>query len=197
MTNHYAACLALLLAPCAALAAPESYTFDAPHTLMYFETDHLGGMTRIRGRFGRIAGKFVIDRQAKTGSMELTVPTATVDSGDTDRGSRPRTRDEHLRTPDFFNVAEYPNLTFKVTKVVFKGDAPATLEGAATVIGVTRPITLFVDHWRCGPNPANKREMCGAIVTGTLKRSDFGMKYGIPLVGDEQKLWISMEAYKD
>jgi polyisoprenoid-binding protein YceI len=197
MLKRSALCLALLVAPGVATAAPETYTIDPLHTFVHFETDHLGGMTRIRGRFEKVAGKFVIDRAARTGSMEVTVPTSTVNSGDNDKGSRPRSRDEHLRTPDFFNVAEFPTMAFRVQKVVFKGDAPAVLEGTATLLGVTRPLTLNVEHWRCGPHPGNKREMCGAIATGTLKRSDFGMKFGIPLVGDEQKLWISMEAFRD
>ena len=196
MKIRHAALLAALL-PCVATAAHDSYTVDPVHTFLHFETDHLGGMTRIRGRFEKLTGKFVIDRAARTGSLDISVPTNTVSSGDADNGTRARSRDEHLRSPDFFNVAEYPTLGFRLSKVTFKGEVPATLEGQATVIGVTRPLTLNVEHWKCGPHPGNKREMCGAIVTGTLKRSDFGMKYGIPLVGDEQKLWISMEAYKD
>lgn len=197
MSFKLVAALAAALFPLVSLAAPESYTIDPFHTFLHFETDHLGGMTRIRGRFEKLTGKISIDRAAKTGGLEVTVPTTTVSSGDNDKGSRPRSRDEHLRSADFFNVAEFPTMNFKASKVIFNGEAPATIEGVATLLGVTRPITLKVEHWKCGPHPGNKRAMCGAIATGVLKRSEFGMKYGVPLVGDEQKLWIGMEAYKD
>jgi len=183
--------------PYAAVAAPETYTMDPYHSYVHFEVDHLGGMSRMRGRFDKTAGKFSIDHAAKTGSLEVTVQTASISTGDNDRGTRPRARDEHLRSPDLFNAVEYPTMSFKSTRVVFKGDAPATVEGNVTLLGVTKPLILHVEHWRCGPSPATKREMCGANASGTIKRSDFGMKYGIPLVGDEQKLWIEVEGYKD
>jgi polyisoprenoid-binding protein YceI len=190
-----AGCAAAAL-PFAASAAPESYTLDPHHSFLQFETEHIG-MSKMRGRFDKTAGKFSIDRAAKTGSVEITVQTASISTGDADRESRPRSRDEHLRSPDFFNVAEFPTMTFKSSKVIFNGDNPRTIEGEATMLGVTKPLTLHVENWRCGPHPANKKEMCGANATGTIKRSDYGMKFLIPAVSDEQKLWIEMEGYKD
>lgn len=178
-----------------ALAA-DSYTIDPTHTYVHFEVDHLG-MSRMRGRFDKVAGKFTLDQAAKTGSVEITIQTASITTGDNDKGNRPRSRDEHLRSPDFFNVAEFPTMTFKSTKVTFKGDAPATIEGNFTLLGVTKPVTLTIEYWKCGENPMSKKAMCGGNATGTLKRSDFGMKYAVPAVGDEQKLWIEMEGYKD
>jgi polyisoprenoid-binding protein YceI len=192
-----AACFIALALPISAAAAPESYTMDPYHSFLHFEVEHLGGMSKMRGRFDKTAGKFTIDHAAKTGTLEVTVQTASVSTGDNDKGNRPRARDEHLRSPDFFNAAEYPAMTFKSTRVIFKGDAPATIEGNVTLLGVTKPVTLQVEHWRCGPSPATKREMCGANASGVIKRSDFGMKFGIPAVGDEQKLWIEVEGYKD
>ena len=183
--------------PLAAAAAPESFTLDPFHSFLHFEVDHLGGMSKMRGRFDKTAGKFTIDHAARTGSLEVTVQTASVTTGDNDKGTRPRSRDEHLRSPDFFNVAEYPTMTFKSTRVVFKGDNPAAIEGNVTLLGITKPVTLQVEHWRCGPSPATKREMCGANASGSIKRSDFGMKFGIPAVGDEQRLWVEVEGYKD
>ena len=88
-------------------------------------------------------------------------------------------------------------MTFKSTRVVFKGDVPAVIEGNATLLGVTRPLSLTVDHWRCAPHSVSKKEMCGANASGMIKRSDFGMKFGIPAVGDEQQLFAEMEGYKD
>jgi len=197
MRHKLAVSLIALALPLAATAAPEPYTLDPYHTYLHFEVDHLNGMSRMRGRFEKLAGKFTLDQAAKTGSLEVTVQTASVSTADNDKGSRPRSRDEHLRSPDFFNVAEFPTMSFKSTKITFKGDNPSVIEGNVTLLGVTKPVTLNVENWRCGPHPASKRQMCGANASGSIKRSDFGMKFGIPAVGDEQKLWIEMEGYKD
>jgi polyisoprenoid-binding protein YceI len=185
--------------PLAAHAQSESYTIDQYHTVPYFEVDHLGFAT-MRGRFDRATGKLTIDRAAKTGSIDITIPTATVSTGDTDRGSRPRTRDEHLKNADFFNVSEFPTITYKSTKVVFKGDDPATVEGNMTMLGVTKPVTLVVERWKCGPDmrTQGKRYQCGGNASGTFKRSEFGMKYGLPAaLGDDVKLWMSFYGFRD
>ena len=185
--------------PLAAAAQTESYTIDPYHTVPYFEGEHLGFAT-MRGRFDRATGKLTIDHAAKTGSIDITIPTATVNTGDTDRGSRPRTRDEHLKNADFFNVSEFPTITYKSTKVVFKGENPATVEGNLTLLGVTKPLTLTVERWKCGPDirTQGKRYQCGGNATGAFKRSEFGMKYGLPAaIGDEVKLWMSFYGFKD
>src|ERR1700687_2986290 len=138
--------LALLLfatLPVGALAAPESFTLDPNHALPHFSVDHLG-LSTVTGRFDKTTGKVTFDRAAKTGSVELTIPTATVTTGDADKGSRPRSRDEHLRTSDFFNVAEFPQMTFKSTKVNFTGDNPSSIDGELTLLGVTKPLTLTI-----------------------------------------------------
>jgi polyisoprenoid-binding protein YceI len=187
---------AALALPVAAYANPESYTLDPYHTFPQFEVDHLGVST-MRGTFRKSSGKFTIDRAAKTGSVELSVETASIDTGDSDKGSRPRARDEHLRTADFFNVAEFPRMTFKSTGVKFAGDSPAEVAGQLTLLGVTKPLTLKVERWICKDNPMSKKPMCGGNASASLKRSDFGMKYGIPAVGDDLKLFFEFEGYKD
>ena len=189
---------AAMATPFAAAAQVENYVIDPFHTVPYFDIDHLGFAT-MRGRFDRATGKFSIDRAAKTGSVELEIPTATVNTGDTDRAGRPRTRDEHLKNADFFNVQEFPTMTFKSTKVVFKGDEPAAVEGNLTMLGVTKPVTLHLDRWKCGPDirTQGKRYQCGGNATGSFKRSDFGMKFGLPTaIGDEVKLWMSFYGFK-
>ena len=188
----------VLAAPLAAAGEVENYVIDPFHTVPYFEVDHLQTAT-IRGRFDRATGKFSIDRAAKTASVELEIPTATVNTGDTDRAGRPRTRDEHLKNADFFNVQEFPTMTFKSTKVVFKGDEPAAVEGNLTLLGVTKPVTLHFERWKCGPDmrTQGKRYQCGGNATGSFKRSDFGMKFGLPnAVGDEVKLWMSFYGFR-
>lgn len=187
--------LALSL-PLAAVAAPESYTLDPPHTSATFNVDYIG-FTTIRGRFDRSSGKFTIDRSAKTGSLEYVIETASVSTGDVERGSRPRTRDEHLKTPDFFNVAEFPRMSFKASNVKFTGDYPPEVQGELTLLGVTKPVTLKVERWKCGMNPFYKRESCGGDAVAKVKRSDFGMKYGIPALADEIVLNLSFVGFKD
>ena len=187
---------AALAAPVA--AAPESFTLDPYHTYPYFTVNHLG-FSNMMGRFDRSSGKIVLDTAAKTGSIELVVETASLNTGDNDKGSRPRARDEHLRSPDFFNVAEFPRMTFKGTATKWTGDAPGAIEGELTLLGVTKPVTLTLESWKCGPDPRTqgKRFMCGGNATGTVKRADFGMKFGIPAVSDELKLYVAVEAFKD
>jgi polyisoprenoid-binding protein YceI len=190
--------LLTLTLPLGALAQAENFVIDPFHTVPYFEVDHLGFAT-IRGRFAKPTGKFSIDRAAKTGSLEISIPTVTVDTGDPDREGRPRTRDEHLRNPDFFNSAEFPTMTYRATAVKFAGENPEAIEGNLTLLGVTRPVTLKIERWRCGPDPRTqgKRFQCGGNATAAFKRSDFGMKFGLPTaIGDEVKLWMSFYGFR-
>ncbi len=188
--------LALAALPFAAAAAPENFTLDSYHTYPNFTVEHWG-LSVMTGRFDKTTGKFTIDRAARTGTVEMTIETASVTTGDNDKGSRPRARDEHLRQADFFNVAEFPRMTFKSTKVNFGGDLPSSVEGNLTLLGVSRPLTLTFERFKCGQNPFNKKDRCGGNAVGKVKRSDFGMKTAIPAVGDELALNISFEADKD
>ena len=182
--------------PLTATAAPESYTFDPIESVPHFAVDHLG-LSTLYGRFNRMSGKFTIDREAKTGSLEIIVEAASVDTADSERGGRPRTRDEHLRSADFFNVAEFPRVTYKASSAKFNGDSVVEIDGQLMLLGVTKQVTFKLERWKCGLNPFIKKEMCGGNAVATIKRSDFGMKYGIPAIGDGIRLMIGFEAYKD
>ena len=185
-----------LAVPIAVTAAPETYTIDPIHSFPHFAVDHLG-VTTIWGRFDRMAGKFTIDRAAKKGALELAIESASVSTGDADRGARPRSRDDHLKSADFFNVAEFPRMTFKASDVKFSGDNPTEVSGALTLLGVTKPLTLKIERWVCKDNPYSKKPMCGGEASAVLKRTDFGMKYGVPAVGDEIRVVIGFEGYRD
>lgn len=185
-----------LAVPIAVTAAPETYSIDSIHSFPHFAVDHLG-VTTIWGRFDRMAGKFTIDRAAKQGGLDLAIDTASVSTGDADRGARPRSRDDHLRSADFFNVAEFPRMTYKATEVTFNGDSPAEVAGQLTLLGVTRPVTLKIGRWVCKDHPFSKKPMCGGEASAVLKRTDFGMKYGVPAVGDEIRVVIGFEGYRD
>lgn len=187
-TTSLLASFLLLFGACAS-AAPETYTLDPTHTYPHFAVSHLGFST-MHGRFDKTSGKFTIDRAAKTGSVDVMIETASINTG-------LQKRDDHLRSPDFFNTAEFPQVTYKATVVRFAGDVPTTVEGNLTLLGITRPVTLTIAAFKCGTNPMNKRAMCGIDATAYLKRSDFGMKYALPGAGDDLKLTIEAEAYKD
>ena len=190
------AAVVLAAVPLAATAAPETYTVDPLHSSVLFAIDHLG-LSTVHGRFDKFAGKFAIDRAAKKGEVELTIDTASVDTNDNDKGSRQRSRDEHLRSADFFNAAEFPKMTYKSTNVVFTGDNPTTVEGNLTLLGVTKPVSLKLERFKCNAATATAKERCGGDGTGKVKRSDFGMSRGIPQIGDELQLTVSFEANKD
>lgn len=188
-TTTAALLVSSLLLSAGASAAPESYTLDPTHTYPHFAVSHLGFST-MHGRFDRTSGKFTIDRAARTGSVEAIIETASISTG-------LQKRDDHLRSPDFFNTAEFPQAIYKSTAVRFNGDIPATVEGNLTLLGITKPVTLTISAFKCGANPMNQKAMCGIDATANLKRSDFGMKYALPGAGDDLKLTIEAEAYKD
>ena len=190
------ASIVLTAVPLDAAAAPETYTLDPLHSSVLFGIDHMG-LSTVHGRFDKFSGKFSVDRAAKKGDVELTVDTASVNTNDNDKGSRQRSRDEHLRSADFFNAAEFPKMTYKSTNVVFSGDNPTAVEGNLTLLGVTKPVTLKVDRFSCNPATATAKERCGGDGSGKIKRSDFGMSRGIPQIGDELLLTVSFEANKD
>ncbi|MDB5753015.1 MAG: polyisoprenoid-binding protein [Ramlibacter sp.] len=185
-----------LLAPLPVLAAPVTYGIDSLHSFPNFTINHLG-MTTIHGRFERMTGKVVLDTAAKTGSLEVKIPTATVSTGDSRRTDGARSRDDHLRNADFFNSTEFPEMVYKSTKFNFAGDRLESVEGTLTLLGVTRPLKLNVTSFNCGPHPFNKKPMCGTYAEGTIKRTDFGMKFGVPGISDEVKLAIGVEAYPE
>ncbi|AOY00016.1 YceI family protein [Jeongeupia sp. USM3] len=172
----------------AAFAAPETYSIDPSHTAAHFAVDHLGFSTQY-GAFDKTSGSIVLDAEKKTGSVDIIVDTASLDSGWD-------ARDKHLKGEDFFNVGKYPTATFKSKNLKFDGDKLVAVDGDFTLLGVTKPLTLAVNNFKCGQHPMMKKAWCGAAATATLKRSDFGMKAYLPAVGDEVKLTIQVEAGK-
>ena len=189
MLNRNCATVLLMSSLSLSAYAAESYTIDPAHTYAHFSVSHLGFST-MQGRFEKSSGKVTLDRAAKKGSVDIAIEAASISTAWAKR-------DEHLRGPDFFNTAEYPNVTFKSSSVKFKGDTPSSVEGNLTLLGVTKPVTLIIDSFKCGTHPMNQKELCGANASAQIKRSDFGMKFALPNAGDEIKLVFEVEAYKD
>ncbi len=188
MLKRNALFVVLAALPFAAHAA-DSYTVDPTHTFTNFTVSHLGFST-MHGRFEKSSGKATLDMAAKTGSIELSIDSSSISTGYAKR-------DEHLKSPDFFNAAEFPAITYKSSKIKFKGDKPATVEGALTMLGVSKPVTLTVTAFKCDVFPMDQKYKCGADATAQIKRSDFGMTKFLPGVGDEIRLEFEIEAYKD
>jgi polyisoprenoid-binding protein YceI len=186
-----AAALASALALVAGFAqADETYTIDPVHSQPMFEVQHIGFSVQ-RGAFSKGTGKITLDRAAKKGTIDVTIDTTSVRTID------PRL-DTHVKSEDFFNVAKYPTMTFKSSNLVFDGDRVVGAEGELTMIGVTKPVSLKVANFVCGEHPSNKKAMCGAEASATIKRSEWGMKYGAPrFVSDEVRLILPIEAYRD
>lgn len=175
------------------LAAPawasDNYTIDSRHTWPVFEVNHMGFSTQ-RGRFNKSSGKIALDLAAKKGSVELVIETASLDMG-LDKW------DEHMKSDEFFNVAIFPTMRFVSDKLVFDGDKVVAAEGSFTLLGVTKPLTITVSNIRCAMHPMAKKPACGADISATLKRSEFGMAKYVPMVSDEVRISSPVEAIKD
>lgn len=173
----------------AAFAAPETFVIDTPHTAPRFEYTHLGYSNQ-EHRFDNTTGKIVLDRAAKTASVDVTIDAKSVNTGYAKFN-------EHLQGPDFFDTAMFPTITFKSKKVVFNGDQPAKVEGDLTIKGVTKLVTLDVAHFYSAPHPMAKKDAIGANASVKLKRSEFNMGKNAPWVSDDVTLTIAVEAIKE
>jgi len=180
--------IALATVAATAQAAPETYTIDNSHTYPHFTYTHLG-FSKQTHKFDKTSGKVVLDRAAKTGSVDVTIDATSVNTGYA-------LFNEHIQAADYFDTARYPTITFKSSKMNFKGDEPVSLEGDLTIKGVTKPVTLTVTHFKCMPHPMLKVPACGANAMATVKRSDFNMGKNVPYVGDEITLSLAIEAMK-
>lgn len=171
-----------------ALAAPETYAIDGSHTFPRFSYNHLGFSKQL-SRFNKTTGTVTFDKAAKTGSVDVTIDTTSVDTGFP-------TFDEHIQGADFLDTAQFPTATFKSTSVRFEGDKPVEVVGNLTLKGVTKPVTLTVTSFQAIPHPMLKKDALGANATAVIKRSDFGAGKYAPYVGDEVTLDIAIEAIK-
>ena len=188
MKFKHLALLAVAFASSAAFAA-DTYKIEPNHTYPSFEADHFGGLSTWRGKFNHTEGTIVLDRAAKTGNVDITIDATTLDFGHDKMN-------EHAKGKDMFDVAQFPTATYK-GKLVFKGDTPTSVDGQLTLHGVTKPVTLTINKFKCMINPMTKKEVCGADASGTFKRNDFGVSYGESYgFNMDVKLAIQVEAIK-
>jgi polyisoprenoid-binding protein YceI len=170
MKHHYALLL-LVLGMTSATAASTTYNVDPDHTHPSFEVDHFGGVSIWRGTFKKTSGTVQIDTAAKTGTVDVVIDTATIDFAHDKLN-------EHVSSPEMLDVAKYPTAEYKGKFVEFANGAPKTISGDLTLHGVTKPVTLTINSFKCFQNPMLKKQVCGADASGSFNRADFGVNYG-------------------
>ena len=180
---------AALLAVSAVGANAATYKIDPTHTFPSFEADHMG-LSVWRGKFDKTSGSIQMDLAAKTGSMDITIEADSINFG-LDK------MNAHAKGADMFNVEKFPKVTYKGKSFKFEGDQLVAVEGELTMLGVTKPVTLKVNKFKCIMHPRYKREVCGADASAEFKRTDFGLSYATPAFAPEVKLAIQVEAIKE
>jgi len=161
----------LALAAGSVLAEPVTYPIDPAHTYPSFEADHFGGMSVWRGKFDKTSGTIVLDKQKGTGTVDITVDTSSIDFG------MPKLN-EHARSAEMFDVEKYPTATYKGTLAGFKNGVPTEVDGQFTLHGVTHPLKLTINQFKCMTYPMDKKEHCGADASASFNRADYGIKFG-------------------
>ena len=196
MKKRFASVSLLVLALLTPLAAPAAtYEIDPAHTSVQFSVRHMM-ISNVRGEFTKLSGKVVGDpaKPAAT-TVEATIDAASIDT-------RNEKRDEHLKSPDFLDVAKFPTITFKSTKVEKAGENAWKLTGDLTLHGVTKPVVLDVTNLTPPMKDPWGNTRVGAQATTTINRQDFGVSFnktldgGGVLVGDEIAITIDVEVMK-
>jgi len=185
-TCFKSAALALVsLLGMAGWASADTFKLDPAHSEVVFQVEHLG-VSKIYGRFNTIAGSFNLDDDASKVSFEATIPVESLDTAIAPR-------DKHLKSPDFFNAKQFPEITFKSTDVKKNGDN-FDVTGDLTLHGVTKSITVTLT--KIGQAQTQMGERAGFDAQFTIKRSDYGMSFMIGPVSDEISLMINLEGVK-
>lgn len=180
---------ALGVAAADAKAEPVTYRFDPTHSFVHFEVMHFGTST-LRGRFGPLEGIAELDRSAHRGEVSVIVPTRIVGTG-------LATLDSRLRQDDLLASEAFPDAYFVARQFVFDGDTLREVRGEITLRDTSRPLALRATRFSCGTHPLLKRDWCGGDFEAELRRSDFGMSFGLPLVADRVRLLVQVEAIAD
>ncbi len=172
-----------------AQAGESTYRIDPDHTFTSFEYMHWG-LSLQRSRFNRQSGTVKLDTDAKSGSVDLTIETASVSTGSDEF-------DKTLVSDGFFDAKTYPAMHFQSKALEFDGEQLARITGDLTIKDVTKPVTLEVSHFACRFMVMYLKQACGANGSAKILRSDFGLGRYAPFVADEATLYFSIEAIKE
>lgn len=188
-TTIIAAALAATVCASTAHADVSTYAIDPAHTFVTFEIGHLGTSTS-RGRFDKKEGYVKLDKVGKTGKVDLTLETMSINTGTA-------AFDKKLQSEDFLNSAKFPTVKFVADKFSFGGDKVTEVAGQLTMLGKTNPVVLKANNFNCYAHPMLKREVCGGDFETTIQRTQWGMGWGMNFgIGDAVKLVVQVEAIK-
>lgn len=171
-TAFIAAALALGMA--AQAQAAETYTLMPSHTYPSFEADHWDGLSVWRGKFTRTSGSVVLDRKNRTGTLEVAIETASIDVGHAGMNAV-------LKSARILDAEKYPAIVYRGSAMRFEGERPVEVIGELTLNGVTRPLNLRIDSFKCMQSHIYKREVCGVNALASFNRADFGVNVNLDL----------------
>ncbi|MBN8504312.1 MAG: polyisoprenoid-binding protein [Burkholderiales bacterium] len=181
---------AALAAAGAASAQSATYAIEPTHTFVTFEVKHFNfGFSTSRGRFDKKDGSITIDPAAKTGKVEVNIDMASISTG-------VPAFDKHLKSADFFDAEKHPTAKFVGDKIEFDGSKVKSVSGTLTLLGKTGPVTLTADQYGCFDHPRLKVQVCAGDFSTSIKRSQWGMGYGLQVLPDDVRLVIQVEAVK-
>lgn len=167
----------------------DEYLLDPVHTQIIFFADHLG-FSKSQGKFVDFNGHFSFNpEEPGAASAEVVINTSSIEMNDADWNA-------HMKDEDFFDVEKFPTMTFISTKVEVLSSNHAKVHGELTMIGQIHPVVLDVVHNKSGTHPFSKKYTAGFSATTTVTRSEFGMNYGVPALGDEIEVRIEVEGQK-
>ena len=172
-----------------ACAEVERYDFDKAHTQILFFVNHLG-FSNSQGEFHDYDGFIEFNRaEPERSKVEVTIQTAGIDMDD-------EKWNDHMKNEDFFHVEKYPAMTFKSTGIVVTGEKTAAITGDLTILETTKPVTLDVTFNKAGKHPFSGKYVAGFSASAKIKRSEFGMTYGLPMIGDEVDIRLEVEGVR-
>jgi len=187
-TRRWSLTIAALLMSAAAHA--DRYRIDPVHTQVLFFVDHLG-YSKSEGEFRQFEGKFTFDpAQWADASVELRVHTASIDMGDAEW-------EKHMRSKDFFAAEAFPEMTFRSREVKQFSERQGRIYGDLTLLGVTQPVVIDVTFNKAAVHPKTGKHVAGFSGKTSLRRSDFGMNYGLPFIGDEVEIRLEVEGIRE
>lgn len=179
----------MFLAITPAKAEIELYEFDKVHTQIIFFVSHLG-FSISEGEFHDMDGVIEFNRsEPEKSKLDVTIQTNSLDMDD-------EKWDTHMKSADFFNVEKFPTMTFKSTGIAVTGEKTADITGDLTILDVTKPVVLKTTFNKAGKQPMGEKYAAGFSATAKSKRSDFGMNYGLPMVGDDIDIRIEVESIR-
>lgn len=151
-----------------AVAAPVTYKIDPDHTYPSFEADHLGGLSVWRGKMNKSAGTVTLDKAGNSGEVDVAIDLGSIDFGQ-------KQLERWAVGPQFFDAKKHPKARYQGRLDNFVNGAPTQVVGELAMRGVTRPLKLKIDSFKCVPHPLLKRDLCGADAVGSFNREDYGL----------------------